>query len=123
MRNAGARRVKIDAVLPAERFYLGVFLEILRRDILNVVIDCENRLRRIGDGGGADLFELWNYCAGIVVRHHVTRANRNEISCAYDRARSKSVSVSCGNFLDERETHINSPDTRLSTINSQLSTV
>src|SRR6266481_7446396 len=117
MRNAGARRVKIDAVLPAERFYLGVFLEILRRDILNVVIDCENRLRRIGDGGGADLFELWNYCAGIVVRHHVTRANRNEISGAHDSFRREAVSVTCSNLFYERQAH-----NRLSTINSQLST-
>ena len=39
MRNPGARRIKVDAVFAGERFDLGVLLQILRRDILNVVID------------------------------------------------------------------------------------
>ena len=88
-----------------ERFDLGVFLQILRRDILNVVIDREHRLRRIRDRGRADLLELWNHGAGVVMRHDMARTNRNEISGAHDGSRRKSISVSCGNFLDEREAH------------------
>ena len=37
-------RVEIDAVLAGERFDLGVLPQILRRDVLNVVIDREDRL-------------------------------------------------------------------------------
>src|SRR5437868_15354766 len=102
MRNASARGVKIDAMLAGECFDLRVLLEVLRRDILNVVINGEHRLRRIRYGRGADLLELRNHSAGIVMRHDVAWPNRNKISCARGRARSKYVSVSCGNFLDER---------------------
>ena len=89
-----------------ERFDLGVLLQILRRDILNVVIDGEDRLRRIRDRRRADLLKLRNHRAGIVMRHHMTRPNRNEISRADHGSRGESVSVSRGNFLDEREAHI-----------------
>src|SRR6266404_2399281 len=109
MRNAGARRVKINAVLAGERLNLGVLLQILRRDVLNVVIDRENRLRRIGDFRRADLFEFWNDRAGVVMRHHMARTNRNEIARAYYSARSKSIRMTRGNLLDQRETHINCP--------------
>src|SRR4030095_15973340 len=94
MRNAGARGVKIDSVFTRERFNLRVLLQILRRDILNVVIDGEDRLRWICDLRRADLLKLWNHRAGVVMRHHMTRPNRDEIPGAHNRARSKSVSVS-----------------------------
>ncbi len=102
MRNAGTRRVKIDPVLVRERFDLGVLLQILRRDILNVVIDGEHRLRRIRDRRGADLLELWDHRAGIVMRHHVARTNRNEIAGAHHGSRGESISVTCSNLLNER---------------------
>jgi hypothetical protein len=106
MRNAGARRVIIEAMFAAERFDPGVLLQILWRDILNVVIDREHRLRRIRDRGRADLLKLWNHGAGVVVRHHMARTNRNEISRAHLGARGKSVSVSRRDLLDERQAHI-----------------
>ena len=102
MRDAGARGIEIDAVLACERFDLSVLLQILRRDILNVVIDCENRLRGIGDFRRADLLELGNHRSGVVVRHHVARANRNEIAGADDCARSEAIRVTRGNFFDQR---------------------
>jgi hypothetical protein len=43
VRNAGARRVKVDAVFAGERFDFGVLLQILRRNVLNIVIDGEYR--------------------------------------------------------------------------------
>src|SRR5205823_11332603 len=109
MRNAGARRIKIDAVLAGKRFNLGVLLQILRRDILNVVIDGEYRLRWVRDRGRADLLELWDHRAGVVMRHHMTRANRNKIACPHHRIRSEPISMPCGNFLDECEAHISYP--------------
>src|SRR6266508_1834162 len=97
----------VDAVFAGERFDLGVLLQILRRDILNVVIDGEHGLRRIGDRGRADLLELWNHRAGVVMCHHMARANRNKISSRHDRARSQSISVACRNLFNEREAHTN----------------
>ena len=93
-------------MLASERFDPGVLLQILRRNILNVVIDGEHRLRRIRNRSRADLFELGNHSAGVVVRHDMTRANRNEIAGADHRSRSQSVSVTRSNLLNERETHI-----------------
>src|SRR4029077_17310931 len=92
-----------------ERFNLGVLLQILRRDILNVVIDREHRLCRIRDCRGTDLLELWNHGTGVVVRHHMERTDRNEIAGAHHSSRGESISVSCSNLLDERETHIKMP--------------
>ena len=106
MRNARARRIKVDPVLARERFDLRILLQIFRRDILNVVIDREHRLPRIGDRGRADLLEFRNHGAGVVVRHHMTRPNRNKIAGPYDCAGSESVSVTCSNLFDERETHV-----------------
>src|ERR1700736_4566222 len=105
MRNAGASWVKVDAVLASKLLDVGILLQVLRRDILNVVIDRENRLGRIRDRGRPDLLELGNDGAGVIVRHHMARPNRNEISSAHHRSRSQSVSVACGNFFDEREPH------------------
>ena len=105
-------------MLASECLDFGVLLQILRRNVLNVVIDRENRLRRIGNRSRADLFELGNYRAGVVVRHDMTRTNRNEIAGMNCRAGRKSIRVTRGNLFDESQTHI-----RQSTINPQLSTV
>ena len=99
-------RIKIDAVFFRERFDLGVFLQIFWRNVLDVMIDGEHRLRRIRDRRRADLLELWNHRAGVVMRHDMARTNRNEISSAHHCSGGESISVTRGNFLDEREAHI-----------------
>src|SRR2546427_3664153 len=58
MRNACARRVKIDVVVAGERFDPCVLRQIFRRSILDVVIDGEHWLRRISNAGCTDLFEF-----------------------------------------------------------------
>src|SRR5207247_4195069 len=63
MRNARAWRIKINAVFTSECLDLRVFGQIFRRSVLDVVIDGEDRLRRICDRRRADLLELWNYRA------------------------------------------------------------
>src|ERR1700681_1837990 len=105
MRDACARRIKIDAVFGGELLDLSVFLQILRRDILNVVINREDRLRRIGNRGRADLLELRDNRAGVVMRHDMARTNRNEITGSHHRSRGETISVPRGNLLNERETH------------------
>src|SRR5438067_77640 len=106
MRNAGAWRIKINAVFTSERLDLRVFRQIFRRSILDVVIDGEDRLRRIGDRRRPDLLELWNHRAGVIMGHHVARANRDEIATANQRARSKSISVASSNLLNQRQAHM-----------------
>src|SRR5207249_7487678 len=109
VRDTGARRIKIDAVLAREHFDLCVFLQVLRRRVLDIVIDGEDWLRRVGDRSRADLLELRDHRAGVVVGHHMTRTNRNEIATAHHRAGSESVSVARRNFLNKRQAHINCP--------------
>ena len=109
MGNAGAGRVKVDAVLVGELLDPGVLRQIFRRDILNVVIDGEHRLCGIRDRRRADLLELWDHRAGVVMRHHMTRMNRNKIAGAHHGSRSESISVASGNLFNEREAHINYP--------------
>ena len=89
MRNAGAGRIKIDPVFSGERVDLRILPQIFRRHVLNIVIDREYRLRRISDFRRADLLELGNHRAGVVVRHHMTRPNRNEIPRANHRSGSQ----------------------------------
>jgi hypothetical protein len=74
-------------------------------------------LRRIGDFCRADLLEFWNHGAGVVVRHDMTRTNRNKIAGPHYRSRGESISVPRGNLLDEREAHIKTLNNQLSTIN------
>ncbi len=109
MRNASARRIKVDAMFVGECFDPGVLFQILRRDILNVVIDGEHWLRLICDARRTDLLELRNHRAGIVMRHHMTRTNRNKIARAHHRTGGEPVSMSSGNFFDKREAHIRTP--------------
>jgi hypothetical protein len=41
------------------------------------------------------------------MRHDMARTNGDEIAGAHYGSRGESISVSCGNLLDEREAHIN----------------
>ena len=106
MRNAGSRWVKIDAVIARERLDLCILRQIFGRSILDVVIDCEDWLRRIGNRCCADLFKFRNHRTGVVMRHHVARANRNEIAAAHLCARSKPIRVTPRNLFNKCYSHI-----------------
>src|ERR1700730_13907532 len=82
MRDPGAGRIKIDAM-----------------------VDREHGLLRIRDLRRADLFEFRDYRAGVVVRHYVTRPNRNKIPRANNCAFRKSIRVTRGNFFHQRQSH------------------
>jgi hypothetical protein len=69
------------------------------------VIDGEHWLRRIGNRCRADLFEFRNHRAGVVMRHHMARANRNEIAAAHLCSRSKSIRMTRRNLFNKREAH------------------
>src|SRR6267154_4401564 len=106
MGNAGSRWVEIDAVLARERLDLRILPQIFGRSILDVVIDREHWLPWIGDPCRADLLEFRNHRAGVVMRHHVARTNRNEIAATHLCSRSKSIRMTRRNFFNEREAHI-----------------
>src|SRR6266496_3554510 len=108
MRNARTWRIKIDAVLAGERFDLRVLRQILRRSILDVMIDGKDWLRWICDASRPDLLELWDYRAGVVVCHHVTRTNGDEIATVNHRAGRESIRMTRRNLLNQRQTHISS---------------
>ena len=93
MGNAGSRWVEIDAVLARERLDLRILRQIFGRSILDVVIDGEDWLCRIGNRRRADLFEFRNHRAGVVVRHYVARANRDEIAAVHLSCPSRAMAV------------------------------
>ena len=108
MRDAGARRVKINTMFAGESLDLRVLGQIFRRSILDVMIDGEHRLGRIGDHSSADLLKLRDHRAGVIVGHHMTWTNRDEIATANRRARRESISMARRNLLNQRQTHISS---------------
>ena len=71
MADASAWRVVIHTVFACKGLNLSVFAEVFWSDILNVVIDRKDGLRWISDFRRADLLELWNDCASVIVSHHV----------------------------------------------------
>src|SRR4029078_6309468 len=105
MRNARSRWVKIDVVLARECLDLRVLRQIFGRSILDVVIDGEDWLRGGGNRRRADLFEFRNYRAGVVMRHYMARANRDEISAAYLCSRSKPIRMPRRNLFNKCQAH------------------
>src|SRR2546430_16167646 len=109
VRDTGARRIKIDAVLASELLDGGVFLQVFWRDVLNIMIDGEHWLRRICDRRRSNLLELRDHRAGVVVRHHMARPNGDEIAAAHTFTNSESIRMPRRNFLNKRQAHINCP--------------
>ena len=105
MRDAGSCRIEINPVFCGEHLDLCILLQIFRRNVLNVVINREYRLRRIRDFRRANLFELGNHRAGVVMRHDMTRPNRNKIPRANHRGGRQSISVLCRDLFYKRKTH------------------
>jgi hypothetical protein len=105
MRDARARGIKVDAMLFRERVDLRVLAEVLRRDVLDVVIDREHGLTRVVDAGRADLFELGDDRARVVVRHHVLRPDRHEVARAHELAGREAHRVARRDLFDKRLSH------------------
>src|SRR4029077_21008755 len=76
------------------------------RSILDVVIDGEHWLCRIGNRCRADLLEFRNHRAGVVMGHYMARANRNEIAAAHLCSRRKSIRMTRRNLLNKCKSHI-----------------
>src|SRR5436190_21310611 len=108
MRDAGARWVKINIMFAGESLDLRVLGQIFRRSILDVMIDGEHWLRRICDRSRADLLELRDHRAGVIVGHYMTWTNRDEIATANRRARRESISMTRRNLLNQRQSHTSS---------------
>ena len=106
MRNASPCRIEINPVFSGKSLDFCILLQIFRRDVLNVVINREYRLRRIRDFRRANLLELGNHRAGVVMRHDMTRPNGHKIPRANHRAGCQSISVSRRYLFCKRKTHV-----------------
>jgi len=71
--SAGA--VEIYPHAAGKLFNLAVFGQVGLTGILNVVIQRKHRLAGVGNFLGADGVEFGYYSTGIIVRHHVRRAD------------------------------------------------
>ena len=99
--DARAGRIEVDAVFACELLDAGVLPEILGGEVLDVVINGIDRLRRIMDLLGADGLELLHDGRRVVVRHDVLWMDAYEIT-RVDRA---SPAVHGGDLFNERLWH------------------
>src|SRR5580700_11264533 len=79
MTDAGTRRIEVDAMLFRKCLDGPIFLVIGFVLVLDVVIECEDKLLWVVNLLGADAFELTHYRRGIVVGHHMMRPDRDEV--------------------------------------------
>ncbi len=80
--DASARRVEVDAMLARKLLHATILGQVRLVSILDIVIGGEDRLLRVVDSLGADGLELLHHGRGVVVRHHVIRADGEEVSGA-----------------------------------------
>ena len=110
MADAGARGIKVHAVVVRELLDLGVLAEVLRGDVLDVVVDRKDRLMRIGDlrvlaRGFENLPVLRNHRACVVMGHDMLGTDGDESAAADDGAGWESDGVEGGEFFDGGEGH------------------
>ena len=99
--DARARGVEVDGVLAGELLDLGVLAQVLRRLVLDVVVDGEDGLARIVDLRRADLLELGDHGGGVVMGHHVPGTDGHEIAGAHGLPGLEAHGVAGGDLLDE----------------------
>jgi hypothetical protein len=102
--DAGAGGVEVDAVLSGEGLDLAVLAEILLARVLDVMVEREHRLCRVGHARRADPFELRHHGRCVVVSHHVVRSDREEVPGAQGAVRSFGH-VRLSDLLDDSLTH------------------
>ena len=64
-----SRRIKAEAMFSSECLYLGIFVQIGRAGVLNVVIQTDNGLLRIVNPCGSHRPELMRHRRSVVVSH------------------------------------------------------
>ena len=102
----GAGGVEIDPVRPGERLDPAVLAEVLLGGVLDVVVEGEHRLGGVGDARRADPRELRHHRRGVVVRHHVVGADREEVP-GRERAARALRHVRLRDLLDNGLSHTN----------------
>ena len=75
MADPTTRRIKHHAVFLGERLDLGVFRQVLRTGVLNVMVEGVDRLPRVGHRCRTHAFELGDDGCRVVVRHDVGRTD------------------------------------------------
>ena len=77
--DTGAGGEEGDALLGCEILDAPVLGEVLLRGVLDVVVEGEDRLRRVGHPGRADGAKLRHHRAGVVVGHDVEGPHRDHV--------------------------------------------
>ena len=100
-------RVEIDAMLARKRFDPGVLAEVLRRRVLDVVIDRKNGLGWVENVCRTDRLEFAHHRRRIVVRHNVLGADVEKIAGVgpLPRLERSWGCVASDDFLDKRLWH------------------
>ena len=98
-------REEVHALLAGELLDPTILVEVLRRRVLDVVIEDEHRLARIVDPRSADRPELLHHGRRVVVGHHVARPDRHEVAGAQCAPRGALGEVSAGDLLDDGLAH------------------
>jgi hypothetical protein len=106
--DTGARRVKDNPLLPGEGFDELVLGEIGLGTVLNIVIEGEDGLRRVGHPLGTDGAELGQHGAGVVVGHDVRRSHRHHLPREHFRSLFETHRVRLNDFFSDRLCHSSS---------------
>ena len=104
MADARAGGIEVDAVIFCEGFDGPVLFLVSFVFILDVVVEGEDQLLRIMDLLCADAFEFAHDRRGVVVRHHVVRADGDEVTGA-QRALGALGEVSLRDFFNDGLRH------------------
>ncbi len=104
--NAGAGGMKDDPLVAGEGLDHGVLVEVGFGPILNVVVEGEDRLRRISHVLRTDGSELGKHRAGVVVGHDVRRAHRHHVTREDLSTLFESHRVRLDYFLCDRLCHL-----------------
>ncbi|MBA7611902.1 hypothetical protein ES703_19133 [subsurface metagenome] len=99
--DAPPRRVEIDAHLTGKSLDVSVLLQVSLASILHVVIQGEYRLAGDSHFARADGPELAHHGAGVVVGHHVSGPDGDEVAAADFLPRLKVHRKMLGDFLDQ----------------------
>ena len=93
--------VVVDAVLAREGGDFEILGQVGLALVLDIVIEREHDLSRVGDFGGADTQELGYDRAGIVMGHDVGGADRQVITAVNGLSFIEPDGEALGNFLDQ----------------------
>jgi hypothetical protein len=104
MADARSRGVEVHPLLRRECLDVPILPEVCLRGVLDVVVQREDGLLAVADGGRADGEELLHHRRGVVMGHHVARPEGHHIADP-ERAIGPLDQMCLGDPLDGGLTH------------------